>query len=369
MRIRTFRASTMTEALAMVKEELGPDAVILDNRQVRESNGATFFEVKAAVDFDIDRKTETKNTATVSSSTELKNIQYQISEIKNFLSLLVSTKDHLVNLYKHKKLAEVYNYLLMQGLDEKKVYLLLTKSAKLIGRDFENKNKIISAFCKQLINSVATVNPFENIGRNEKQPAVFSFIGPTGVGKTTTLAKVATRLKIGGNYKVGIISLDTYRIGAYEQIKTYAEIIDVPLMNAQNRDELEFAKRQLQECNVLLVDTVGRNFLVKNNIYELLEFFPDSMKVNHFLVLSATSKDDDLSRLIRLFAPFEIKGLIFTKLDETLTYGNIINQLLRFPYPVAFFCSGQKVPEDIEEASERSIIRLVFPSKRNKYIQ
>ncbi len=358
----------MTEALGMVKEELGPDAVILDNRQVRESNGTTFFEVKAAIDFDVDKKAEVKETS-ISSKSDLKNIQHQISEIKNFLSLLVSTKDHLVNLYKHEKLAEVYNYLLMQGLDEKKVYLLLTKSAKLIGKDFENKNRIISAFCKQLINSVATIDPFEAIDNGVKLPMVFSFIGPTGVGKTTTLAKIAARLKINRDYKVGIISLDTYRIGAYEQIKTYAEIIDVPLMNAQNRDELEFARRQLRECDILLVDTVGRNFLVKNHIYELLEFFPDSMAVNHLLVLSATSKDNDLSRLIRLFAPFKIKGLIFTKLDETLTYGNVINQLLRFPYPVAFFCDGQKVPEDIEEATERSIVRLVFPSKRNKYIQ
>ncbi len=355
----------MTEALNLVREELGSDAVILDNKQIQQPDGTSFFEIKAAIDLDNTGQINlTDGNSYSTSKTDILSIQNQINEINNFLSLLVSTKNHFVNLYQHRPLAEIYNYLLTQGLDEKKVYLLMAKSSKLIGKNFNSKSRIVAAFCKQLINNITTLNPFEQPVRGKNTPPMYTFIGPTGVGKTTTLAKLAARLKIRSGYKVGIISLDIYRIGAYEQIKTYAEIIDVPIMSAQNRDELEFARRQLKECDFLLVDTIGRNFFNKKNITELLDFFSNVKDTNHLLVLSATSKDKDLHKLIQLFAPFKISGLIFTKLDETTSYGNIVNQLLRFPYPATFFCRGQKVPEDIEEATYQKIVRLIFPAKK-----
>ncbi|HDL90584.1 MAG TPA: hypothetical protein ENG14_06750 [Thermodesulforhabdus norvegica] len=364
MRIRTFHARTMSEALELVKTELGQDAVILDSRKVRGSNGEDYFEVRAAID--TDNETFRTNSRPSTQPGPLLNLQDEINEIKNFLSLLVSTKDCFAQLHQHKALAEVYHHLIMQGLDEKKVYILLTKSVHLMGKEVHDKKVVVTTFCKQLMREIKTADPFENLPRTQNGlPAIYTFIGPTGVGKTTTLVKLATRLKMQSGFKVGVITLDAYRIGAYDQIRKYMEIIDLPLMTAQNRDELGFARRQMKECDLILVDTVGRNFLKETNVNELANYFTGMETVYNLLVLSASAKDMDLSRTIQLFGSLDIHGLIFTKLDETLNYGNIVNQLLRYPYPVTFFGTGQKIPEDIVKATKKNIVRLIFPVKRS----
>lgn len=367
MRIRTFTAPSMKEALELLKEELGPDAVILDHRKVVLPDGKQVFEVRAATD-----SVDGEVTAGVKSPRSLASypgeLKKELEEIKDFLSLLVSTKQTFAELQHHRTLSELYHYLVMQELDEKKIYLLFTQAVKLLGEKLEDKDRLITAFCQQLLSRIKIVQPLSGLGKDKRdgEGDVWAFIGPTGAGKTTTLVKLAARLTRDLGLKAGIVSLDTYRVGAYDQIKAYAGIMGLPLMIAQNGAELNFAKRQLRDCDIFLVDTMGRNYMLKRHIDELLECFDGIGQVKYFLVLNANMKDRDMAKFIAQFRPFEPYAFVFTKLDETVTYGNIINQLLRYPYPLAFLCAGQRIPEDIEEATKKEVIRLLFPAGRDK---
>ncbi|MCX7822998.1 MAG: hypothetical protein N2260_06115 [Syntrophobacterales bacterium] len=366
MKIRTFRAPTMAEAMDMIKKELGPDAVILKSGKVVDPSGEPVFEVQVAVD----NQQEVILPSFRDSSNQLKQLEGKIEEITSFLSLLVSTKDQFTGIYGDEVLSKIYHYLLMQELDEKKVYLLLTRALKLV-KDNKSHTSIVSAFCRELMKVVSTIKPFSDeiisqmkAKRSYLLPPIYTFIGPTGVGKTTTLAKIAANLKITKGLKVGIISFDSYRIGACEQIATYARVLDAPFATVQSREELEFARKQMKDCFAVFVDTTGRNFLLSQYVIELTEVFSSLSEVYHFLVLSATAKDKDLTKTIQQLDPIGIYALIFTKVDETLSCGSLINQLLRFPHPLAYLSTGQRVPEDIEEASKKRLINLIFPGKR-----
>ncbi len=193
-------------------------------------------------------------------------------------------------------------------------------------------------------------------------PSVFTFLGPTGVGKTTTLAKLAAYLKIKRQIELGIISLDTYRIGAVDQLQTYANILEVPFNVAQSKTELTGALNDFRHCDAVLVDTTGRNYLNREHVRRLHSLFHKAQKFNHFLVLSATAKDEDLKQTILHFREIDINSLIFTKLDETVHHGCILNQLLRFNYPISYMGTGQRVPEDIEPATQKRLLSFLLPA-------
>lgn len=358
----------MSEAMEMIKRELGPDAVILKSgKTVDASSGEALFEVQAA----IDNNQEITTYPSRDTSGQLKEIEGKIEEIKHFLTLLVSTKEQFTHLHNHEVLFKTYHYLLMQELDEKKIYLLLTRAMKHVKNE-KSRKSIIAAFCRELMNSISIIEPFSDInqpgnkaGTKPQPPSIYTFIGPTGVGKTTTLAKLAARLKFTQGVNVGVISFDSYRIGASEQIETYARIMELPFATVQSKEELEFARKQMKDCSVVFVDTTGRNFLLPQHVLELAEVFSNMGDIRHFLVLSATAKDRDLTRTIQQFDSLGIYALIFTKIDETLHHGNVINQLLRFPYPLAYLGTGQRVPEDIEGATKRKLLQLIFPRKED----
>lgn len=367
MKIKSFRAHTMAEAMEMIKRELGPDAVILKSGKIVDASGEALFEVQAA----IDNNHEITTCYARDTNGQLKQIEDKIEEIKHFLALLVSTKEQFTHLHNHGALSKIYHYLLMQELDEKKVYLLLTRAMKHV-KDEKSTKSIIAAFCRELMSAISVVEPFSDIpmsgaktGSKAQLPSIYTFLGPTGVGKTTTLAKLAAHLKFTKGLRVGVISFDSYRIGASEQVETYARIMELPFATVQTKEELEFARKQLRDCSVVLVDTTGRNFFLSQHVLELAEVFSHMGDVRHFLVLSATAKDRDLIRIIQQFNSLGIYALIFTKIDETLSYGNVINQLLRFDHPLAYLGTGQRVPEDIEEASKKKLLQLIFPRKED----
>ncbi len=205
-------------------------------------------------------------------------------------------------------------------------------------------------------------NPFR--GDALARSKCFTFLGPTGVGKTTTLAKLAAHLKIKRRLDVALISLDTYRIGAVDQLQHYAEILNVPMAVAQTSQELAKARDQFKHYDVVLIDTIGKNFLHKQHLQDLLKIMNGAKGIQHLLVLSATAKDEDLRQTIRQFGAIKVQSLIFTKLDETLSPGSMFNQLLRFSHPLSYLGIGQCVPEDIRLASHKNLLAFLFPSGR-----
>ena len=185
-------------------------------------------------------------------------------------------------------------------------------------------------------------------------------VGPTGVGKTTTIAKLAGRLALGEGKKVGLITVDTYRIGAVEQLKTYADIMNLPFKVAYNMNDMDIAIESMSECDVVLIDTTGRSSKNRMQIAELRTFVEKADTRNVHLVISSTTKNKDLKYIIEGYQILNYNSIIVTKLDETSTYGSILNILETAKTPLSFVTIGQNVPEDIKELSVDSIINLIL---------
>lgn len=358
MQVKTFRAPTIRQALEQVKRELGQDAIILGNKRVNLSPTESLIEVMAAIEPEPPPAAPAEEPVAMEDS-----LKSDIQEIKGLLSLLISSKDYFSQLQLEEPLADIFHGLLLRGLDEKQSYILLKKALLQLDEDApRDKQQLINGVCQQLLDKIKFSRPFSSISSPQNLGRIFTFVGPTGVGKTTTLAKIAAYLKIKRQLEIGIISLDTYRIGALDQVRTYANILAIPFIVAQNREEFHHARDQFRNHDVVLVDTTGKNFLRQDHINDLKGILEGCENIHHFLVLSATAKDADLKQTITHFRPMNIHSLIFTKVDETLSHGCMINQLLRFPHALSYLGTGQRVPEDIELATHKRLLTFLFPS-------
>ncbi|MGC9964855.1 MAG: hypothetical protein ABSE08_05580 [Syntrophobacteraceae bacterium] len=356
MQVKTFKAPTMEKALALVKKELGPDAIILSSRKAAGGSGGSVFEVSAARDQHPDQPPSVSADGAVAAE-----IRDEVRDIKRFLSLLISSKKHLADIKEDQALAELYHSLLVRGFDEKQAFILLKKAVSDLNGYPVDSGRIFDSFCRQFVAKTSCAKPLRVIS-SSSGASVFTFLGPTGVGKTTTLAKLAAHLKLKRQIELGIISLDTYRIGAVDQLQTYAGILEVPFKVAQSKADLSDALKDLSHCDAVLVDTTGRNYLNHEHVRCLQSLFQDGGKFSHFLVLSATAKDEDLKQTILHFREMDINSLIFTKIDETVHHGCMLNQLVRFNYPISYIGTGQRVPEDIELVTQKRLLSFLLPA-------
>ncbi len=206
----------------------------------------------------------------------------------------------------------------------------------------------------KLMESIEVTGPYQ------EQSKIWAFIGPTGVGKTTTLVKLAAHFRLRMQKKITLLSIDTYRIGAQEQLSTYARILGVPMEVAHSRHELGEAIQRNGEQDLLLLDTAGRSLQDSKMMEELKEYLTVNPAIENHLVLSATTKDRDLARIVQTFSNLPIASYIITKLDETEEYGPIFNQILRYRRPLSYLTNGQRVPEDIELATKVGVANLVL---------
>jgi flagellar biosynthesis protein FlhF len=188
---------------------------------------------------------------------------------------------------------------------------------------------------------------------------VFSLVGPTGVGKTTTIAKLAARYaKIHGADKVGLITTDSFRIGALEQLATYAKILGCPLKHAKNSDELSDAIFQLRNKNLILIDTAGMSQRDLNLTKRLTNLLTKSrVNIKNYLVLSATSQMSVLQESAKHFRTLPLSGCIFTKIDESLSLGELMSVAIHNRLPIGYLTNGQRVPEDIRVANSEKIVQ------------
>ena len=199
-----------------------------------------------------------------------------------------------------------------------------------------------------------------------RKPKVVFFIGPTGVGKTTTIAKIASRFKVEKGKKVALFTADTYRIAAAEQLRTYANILDTPLTIVYSSGELNEELKMSEDYDLVLVDTAGfshKNEEQRNETKELIDKIPGEYQKEVYLVLSATTKYRDLIDIADIYNKhFQFK-LIFTKLDETSCFGNILNMKLYTGADLSYSTYGQNVPEDIEIFDTQKIVKLLLGGK------
>ena len=193
-----------------------------------------------------------------------------------------------------------------------------------------------------------------------KESRIVALVGPTGVGKTTTVAKLAALNVLAGSRKVGLLTMDTFRIAAVEQLRTYANILNVPLQVVYHRDEVGAALERLADRDLILVDTAGRNFRLDTHVEELQGLLGMIPVDETFLVLSLTGKLEDLDVIAEAFGNLPVDKFLFTKLDETASYGAILELLWTHRKPLSYLTTGQNVPDDIEVASVERLVRLIF---------
>lgn len=207
----------------------------------------------------------------------------------------------------------------------------------------------------------------EGISPAKEGPKIIFFVGPTGVGKTTTIAKIASKFSVEQKKKIVLLTADTYRIAAAEQLRTYANILDVPFRVIYSIEDAQTAFKDFHAYDYIFVDTAGHscsNITLKENVNELIHCLDETMEQEVFLVLSATTKYNDLISIADTYTPMTNYKLIFTKLDETITLGNLLNLKLHTGASLSYVTCGQNVPDDIGNFNPQNTVRVLLGGKR-----
>lgn len=259
-------------------------------------------------------------------------------------------------------LKTVYGILLENEVDEKYVNEILDDVEK-VARHGNGVDLILSNIYQKMILKFGTPKTIEFTG---KKPKVVFFIGPTGVGKTTTIAKVASAMKMDHEKKVAFLTADTYRIAATEQLRTYANILDAPLTVIYSPQEMNDAIERVKAYDLVLVDTAGfshKSDAQREDTRALIESLDPKYEREIYLVLSATTKYKDLLEIVDIYHEMTAYKLIFTKLDETSTYGNLLNVKLYSGADISYVTMGQNVPDDIEVFHTQRIVKQLLGGK------
>ncbi len=258
----------------------------------------------------------------------------------------------------------VYKILLENEVDEKYANQILDEMDGVF-RSSSSMDVMLSNIYQKII---LKFGQNDGILLDGKRPKIYFFVGPTGVGKTTTIAKVASKLKVEGGKKVAFLTADTYRIAAAEQLRTYANILDAPLKIVYTASEINEALEELEQYDVVLVDTAGfshKSKEQKDDVRRLISNVDEKYDKKTFLVLSATTKYMDLLDIADSYAQICDFDLIFTKLDETSHLGNLLNLCLYTKSHISFVTNGQNVPEDIEKFNSQKIVKQLLGGKES----
>ncbi|MDE6903450.1 MAG: flagellar biosynthesis protein FlhF [Lachnospiraceae bacterium] len=253
----------------------------------------------------------------------------------------------------------LYETLIDNEVNEKYVNQIMDELEK-VNWNGNSVDYILSNVYQKMILKFGTPHGIDLSG---KKPKLLFFVGPTGVGKTTTIAKVASKLKVEQGKKVAFLTADTYRIAAAEQLRTYANILDTPLNIIYSPEELNQAVEKLEDFDVILVDTAGfshKNVEQKEDIRRLIKSVDIKYDSEVYLVLSATTKYKDLIEICDVYKEISNYKIIFTKLDETTTYGSILNIKLYSNAEVSYITNGQNVPDDIEVFNSQKIVKRLL---------
>ncbi|WP_241654580.1 flagellar biosynthesis regulator FlhF [Sporolactobacillus shoreae] len=359
-------APTMAQAIEKVKQELGGDAVIFHTKKVTKGRFFNLFkresvEVLAANDTDTDfslkdlpKNAEKKHSGF--SETAADRVGLPFRKVTSKVDRIFSGPEYLDSLRVR---------LLNQGLDEGHVDSLIKTMVKKWYQSDESMDDLeLERSLKALL--VQRLNPvrFQNQSSNER---FTMFIGPTGVGKTTTIAKIAGREILEGGKRIAFITTDTFRIAAINQLKMYADILNVPIEVAYSQKDLHDLVLKYAEYDHVFIDTAGRNFQDERYVQDIGELIRDDPQIDLRLVLAATAKYADLNSLVHSFQRLSANQLIITKLDETTTYGAVVSTLLHFPEKrVLYITDGQEVPDDLRIPNVNELINLMLGDKNDE---
>lgn len=393
MIVKKYTAATETDAVLKAKEELGLGAVVLNVKTVKQRGIARIFkknyvEITAALDEKEGQSHASESHPAVSNKSDMTvvnaltetSIEKKLDTLHNLLADQIKKNeddklrnDTVIHNAKEqdsdeskdngniKYLRMVYNKLIESEVDEEVANIIIEDIDASMKKE-ANIDSIISAVYQKIILKLGE----PEVVNTENGKTVVFFLGPTGVGKTTTIAKLASEFKLNRGIQVAMITADTYRIAAVEQLNTYAGILDVPVSVIFSPDELIDAINKYSEYDLILVDTAGRSHRNAEQLSEVKQLITATQEaglgvnIEKYLVLSATTKYKDLLNITEAYKDIDNFRLLFTKLDETNAYGNILNIRVHTGAPLSYVTSGQAVPEDISVVNVQEMAKCLI---------
>lgn len=394
MKIRKYEGENETEAMLKVKEELGREALIVSVKNIRPRGFYRLFkkpyvEVTAALDDhsilddgDVEptipkRPVTTGLDFTMAPMPEKEDKSVYFERFKTFVENLPEPESSVENRTDTEESAEertdaiadedgvevanaslikaVYAQLLDNEVEEKVINGLMEGLEQISIEGEDKLTDVISVVYKRIVKRLADFETIRDMG-----PRNLFFIGPTGVGKTTTIAKIASYYTLSKGKKVALVTSDTYRIAAVEQLRTYANILNIPVRVVYGADELVQALQDLQDMDMILIDTAGRSHKNTERQQDLAELLEEVDDKDVFLVLSVATKYRDLLQITKTYDDITSYRIIFTKLDETSSYGNILNIKEETGAKLSYVTFGQNVPDDISDINPHEIARQVL---------
>ncbi len=408
MIIKKFQGKTEAEAVESAKKELGSNVVIMNVRNMKRKGMFSFLkpqmiEVTVALEEEpeqssIPLKEEAVKQPLIDAIVH-KAAMEAAASIDNNMTKDAAAENSRQDSSAIEEKLDTLHILLEQQLqkpDEAKGDALEKEEESEVERFMKllyntmMSNEVSEQNANQIIDEIEKINkpnmPFDYALANtyqkmilkfgkpieitpaQKGPKVIFFIGPTGVGKTTTIAKIASKFSVESGRKVALLTADTYRIAAAEQLRTYANILEVPFRVIYSTEEIEQALRDFRNYDFIMVDTAGhshQNEAQKEAMGNFVHSVDGMAEKEVFLVLSATTKYRDLISIADTYSAMTEYKLIFTKLDETTTLGNLLNLKLHTGAPLSYVTYGQNVPDDIEIFNPQKTVKQLLGGKGN----
>jgi len=390
MQIKRFEAPTMSEALRMIKKEFGPDAVILSARSL--SREKSFFGIKKPAGIEVTAATDTfaldtqevveARAATagaggVSSALKGRNISIRIDDPVGKQGLMNSIQTGLKSLSIRKNAQpasagtdesfkeKFKSHFARQGVEDffiQELFAFFTeKSGSAMewgSRDFHSG--LLKVFSEMGISAKAPEN-------RSPRPQVHGFVGPAGGGKTATIARLTAIYTHQLRQNVGWVTFDTKRVAAAAQLQVYGKIIGVPVEPVSTVKGFKEALRRFDNLDHIFIDTPGMGIRDARIIAEMSEILKHGHVNTMYLVASASTKNEDLIQIVKAYRPLSLTHLVVSKLDESQTYGNVFNLLMRSKLPVSYFTSGQAIPHSLEKATLEKVVELILnPARESK---
>ncbi|NWQ39653.1 flagellar biosynthesis protein FlhF [Bacillus sp. EB106-08-02-XG196] len=366
MIIKTYVVNKVTEAYPLIVQDLGTEAFILNTKPIKTGGFFGLFrkrlvEVVAAADHYTENPTHMELAVKVEkpeNDTQNKLLK-ELSEVKGLISAIVMDEKKTI-----PTAVEKWVQRLREQEVDKEVIEYIIKKMKMRHEIIQN---LSTHEIEQLFLTII-VQLFEE-GKakdTDSTPFLITLVGPTGVGKTTTIAKLAAARVFQQRQKVGLLTTDTYRIAAVEQLKTYAGILNIPVEVVSNPDELRKSMEALKGCQMVFMDSAGRNYLEDEYIEEINQYLRFDAPQENYLVLSMTTRWRDMRKIVDQMKSVPIDKLILTKWDETSCYGVALNMVYHYPYPLSYVSLGQGVPQDIMKADPHFMAKKILGVDENE---